>query len=504
MSIEETRRPDAGARQRVAVVGTGVSGLVAAWLLHRRGHEVTVFESDDRIGGHVNTVDVEVEGRTLAVDTGFIVHNDRTYPNFVALLDELGVARRDSDMSFAVSCARTGLEYNGHSLDTLFAQRRNLLRPAFWRLVADILRFFREGRELVAGTGGLDPWAGRFGQAERAPGAGMAQADGGPTLGELVARGGYGRLFAEHFLLPMGAAIWSSPPDRTAGIPAAWLLRFFDNHGMLTVEDRPVWKVIEGGSRAYVGRLAAALAGRLRVATPVARVERFADRVELVTAAGERARFDRVVLACHAPEALGMLADATPAEREVLGAMRTQRNDAVLHHDARLMPRTRRAWAAWNVQLPRHPAREGDPVAVTYWMNRLQGLPVPTPILVTLNRDDEIDPAKVWRRVSYRHPEFSRASVAAQRRWAEIDGANRTHFCGAYWGWGFHEDGVKSALAVARRFGIRWPDEQVVPLGGGPIGLERSPLREAGSEARRAGSDRAQGPVRPAAAEAAQ
>lgn len=439
---------------RVAVVGSGVAGLVAARLLLRAGHDVTVFEAGERPGGHVRTVEVEVEGRRVAVDTGFIVHNDRTYPGFVRLLEELGVPRQDSDMSFSVSDAASGLEYNGTSVDALFAQRVNLLRPSFWGLVRDILRFFREGRALVASGGGLDPWAGRLDAAALPPGRAAPPPDPGPSLGAFLAQGHYGRAFIEQFLLPMGAAIWSAPPQRLADYPAAWFLRFFENHGMLEVANRPTWKTIPGGSRRYVEALTAGWGPRLRLRTPVARVERHAQGLELVTAGGERARFERAVLACHAPQALALLAQPTPAEREVLGALRTQANEAALHTDAAVLPRARRAWAAWNVHRPR--GGEG-PVAVTYWMNRLQALPVRTPLLVSLNRERDVDPQRVLDRVSFRHPEFSVAAVRAQARWAEIDGADRVHFAGAWWGWGFHEDGVRSAQCVARRFGVAWP-----------------------------------------------
>jgi len=393
-----------------------------------------------------------------------------------ALLDELDVPRRDSDMSFSVSCAQTGLEYNGHSPDTLFAQRRNLLRPSFWRLLAEIRRFFREGTESLAAGGGADPWEGRFEQAALPPGpaGGLAAASAprpareSPTLGEFLARGGYGRDFREQFVLPMAAAIWSLPAARSAELPADWFLRFFGNHGMLAVDGRPTWKVIAGGSRTYVERLLARRPGRLHLSTPVARIFRHSAGVELVTAAGQHSTHARVVLACHADQALRLLAAPNAAERDVLGALRTQPNSAVLHRDARLMPRARRAWAAWNVRraAPSSGSRPDDerPVAITYWMNRLQGLPTATPVLVTLNRDEEIRPELVWRRLAWRHPVFSAQAVAAQRRWSEIDGLQRTHYCGAWWGWGFHEDGVKSALAVARRFGVHWPAQAIEPL----------------------------------------
>ena len=405
---------------KVGVVGTGISGLVAARELNRE-HDVTVFEASDWIGGHTNTVDVETDTGTLAVDTGFIVFNESTYPNFCALLRELGVAWQASEMSFSVRCEATGLEYNGTDLNGLFAQRSNLLRPAFWRMVKDIMRFYREAPEV------------------------LERPDDQTTLGEYLERGGYSRLFVEKHLIPMGAAVWSSTPETMRAFPLRFLVQFFHNHGFLRVEDRPQWLVVKGGSREYVKRLVEPFRERIHLRTPVVQVERTARGVRVRTGQGDESFFDRVVLATHADTSLRLLSDATPLEREVLGAFEFQRNEAVLHTDARLLPRRRRAWASWNY----HVTDPGSQLpTVSYWMNNLQGLAGDTPYLVTLNRTADIDPSKVLRSFVYDHPIFSNRTVSAQARHAEIDGTHGVHFCGAYWRYGFHEDGVQSALAT--------------------------------------------------------
>jgi predicted NAD/FAD-binding protein len=413
---------------KVAVIGTGVAGLVAAHRLHAE-HELTVYEAGPWIGGHVNTVDVpdpSAPGGSLAVDTGFIVFNERSYPGFCALLRELGVAWQPSDMSFSVRCERTGLEYNGTSLNGLLAQRRNALRPAFWRMVRDILRFYRE-----------------------APGALADTSDGpdGPLLGAWLARNGYSRAFVEQHLVPMGAAIWSARPEAMLAFPLRFLVRFFQNHGFLQVDGRPQWLVVRGGSREYVRALTRPFRERIRLSTPVSTVERTPRGVRVRDARGEEAFYDRVVLATHADTSLALLADPSQAEREVLGAFGWQRNQAVLHRDATLMPRARRAWASWNYHVGPEPA--GLPM-VTYWMNNLQRLETREGTFVTLNRADAIDPACVLARFTYHHPIYSAEAVRAQARRAEIDGVRDVHFCGAYWGYGFHEDGVESALQVLR------------------------------------------------------
>lgn len=411
---------------RVAIVGSGVSGLVAAHLL-RRAHEVEVFEAADWIGGHTHTVPVEVGGRRFEVDTGFIVFNERTYPGFCRLLDQLGVASKPTEMSFSVRCERSGLEYAGGTLGQLFADRRNLVRPSFLRMVRDVPRFYRDARAFLAAP------------EEKA------------SLGEWLAGRGYSREFVEHHLVPMSAAIWSAEPGRVLDFPARSLLRFFENHGLLSLRDRPSWRVVEGGSARYVEALVAPFRDRIHLRCPVRSLRRGAGGVELVTGDGSRHRFDEVVLATHAGQALALLADPSPAERAVLGAIRTQRNDVVLHTDERLLPRRRRAWASWNYHLG---ADGAGAATVTYHMNRLQGLDAPVELCVTLNRSDLIDPARVLARFSYHHPVLDVAAVRAQGHFADVSGQRRTHYCGAWWGNGFHEDGVRSALRVAASFGL--------------------------------------------------
>ena len=408
---------------KIAVVGAGIAGNVAARELHR-DHDVTVFEAGHHVGGHTHTHDVEMHGRRWQVDTGFIVFNDRTYPNFIALLDELGVASQESSMSFSVRDEAANLEYNGTSLNALFAQRRNLLRPAFLGMVRDILRFNREAPRLLEEPGGELP------------------------LGELLARGGYGRAFIEHYAVPMGAAIWSTDPGSMMRFPARFFVRFLHNHGMLTVDDRPTWRTVRGGSARYVERLTAPFRDRIHLATRVEQVRRIPGGVLVKPCGHEAQRYDAAFLACHSDQALALLADPSPAEREVLSAIPYQANEAVLHTDAGLMPRRRLAWAAWNY----HVRPGGGPVALTYNMNILQRLDAPTPFLVTLNHTGAIDPDRILRRVTYHHPLYTPASVAAQARHREIDGARATYYCGAWLRNGFHEDGVASALAAVRHF----------------------------------------------------
>jgi predicted NAD/FAD-binding protein len=411
---------------KIAVVGTGISGLVAAYLLGGE-HELTLFEAGDYVGGHTNTIAVERFGRRYAVDTGFIVFNERTYPNFIRLLDQVGVASHPTTMSFSVRCERSGLEYNGTDLNRLFAQRRNLVRPSFYRMVRDILRFYREAPAL------------------------LEEEDDGLTLGAYLERERYSRQFVDQHIIPMGAAVWSSEPRRMLAFPARHFVQFFSHHGFLSVSDRPRWRVVSGGSQQYVGPLTRRFADRIRLRCPVRTIARKRDGVRVTPWGGEPERFDAVVVATHSDQALALLADPSPAEREILGAIPYQRNETVLHTDARLLPHRRRAWAAWNYHIL-DPATQA--VAVTYNMNLLQGIESPEPFCVTLNRSAAIDPAKVIARLTYHHPVYTAAGVAAQRRWDEVNGVNRTYFCGAYWGFGFHEDGVNSALAVARRFGL--------------------------------------------------
>lgn len=405
---------------RIAIVGAGISGLVAAHRLNA-AHDITVFESEGRIGGHTNTVRVDLAGESHWIDTGFIVFNDWTYPNFIALMDQLGVASRPTSMSFSVRCERTGLEYNGTSLNGLFAQRSNLLRPGFYRLLREILRFNREAPLALE----------RLGEEV--------------TVGRFLEEGGYSKEFRDHYLLAMGAAIWSCPPGTFAEFPMAFIIEFYRNHGLLNVRDRPTWRVIEGGSRGYLEPLTKPFAHRIRVNSPVTRITRRDDGVWLEVRGSAAERFDHVVLACHSDQALRMLADPSAAETEVLGAIPYQANSAVLHTDLSVLPKNRRAWASWNYLVGEG---ESESATVTYNMNILQHIRSRHVFCVSLNCDEAIDPSKVLGRFTYHHPIFTTRRAAAQRRHGELLNSRRTSFCGAYWRNGFHEDGVRSALAV--------------------------------------------------------
>lgn len=406
---------------KTAIIGTGISGLTAAWQLHRE-HPLTIFEANDYIGGHTHTVEVQARDRHYAVDTGFIVFNDWTYPHFIDLLNQLDVASQPAPMSFSMRCERTGLEYNGENLNTLFAQRRNLFRPSFHRMIRDILRFNREAPALLEAGHDL-------------------------SLDACLRQGNYSREFREHYILPMAAAIWSAEAGVMGAMPARFFVQFFKNHGLLSVSDRPQWRVIQGGSRRYVERLTAPFRDRIRLKCPVEWVRRHPTHVQVKPRGGPVERFDQVIIAAHSDQALRLLADPTRLEREILSAIPYQENEAVLHTDPRLLPRRRRAWAAWNYHLPAQPQ---DRVAVTYNMNLLQSLDAPETFCVTLNHGEAIDPARVLYRATYHHPVFTEAGVKAQARRDEISGVNRTWYCGAYWSHGFHEDGVNSGLAVAR------------------------------------------------------
>ena len=409
---------------KIAIIGTGISGMTAAWLLHET-HDITVFESANAIGGHTHTVDVSLAGRSYAVDTGFIVYNDWTYPNFIKLLETLGVASQSTVMSFSVKCEKTGLEYNGNNLNSLFAQRRNLLRPSFHRMLREILRFNKEAPLL------------------------LQEDDHGTTLREYLSQRSYSQQFIDHYIVPMGAAIWSAEPEMMETIPVRYFIQFFKNHGLLSVNNRPRWRVIRGGSRCYAERLVAPFYQRIRLASPVMQLRRYPNRVELSSSQNGTEVFDAVIVATHSDQALKLLADPTPQEQVVLAAIPYQENEAVLHTDSRLLPRRRLAWAAWNYHIPAHVQRR---VAVTYNMNILQGLKAPETFCVTLNYNENIDSTKIFDRIVYHHPVFTPQAVAAQQRRHEINGVNRTWYCGAYWGYGFHEDGVNSAYTVYHDF----------------------------------------------------
>jgi uncharacterized protein len=409
---------------KIAVIGSGISGNVAAYELSRE-HEVTVYEAGDYVGGHTNTHDVHYKGRDYAIDTGFIVFNYRTYPAFTRLLKELAVDVEPTNMSFSVKHERTGLEYNGNTINSLFAQRSNLFRPSFLRMVKDILRFNREAVQ------SLD------------------HEDAELPLDEYLEKHRYGEEFRDHYIIPMGAAIWSTEAKLMRQFPARFFIRFFHNHGLLSVNDRPLWHVIKGGSRTYLEPLTRPYRDSIRTSTPVDSIRRFPTHVEIHTGKYGAERFDAVFIATHTNQALRMLDRATKAETEVLGAIPYQENEAVLHTDTSLLPERRLAWAAWNYHILK---QQHDRVALTYNMNILQGIDSPVTFNVTLNNADAIDARKIIKRVQYEHPIFTPESVTAQARHAELNGTQRTWYCGAYWRNGFHEDGVVSALDAVQHF----------------------------------------------------
>ncbi|MFI4977687.1 MAG: NAD(P)/FAD-dependent oxidoreductase [Solirubrobacterales bacterium] len=410
---------------RIAIVGGGVSGLVCANMLHSE-HELVVFEAGEQAGGHANTVRVETETGVYDLDTGFIVFNDRNYPSFERLLGELAVPTQASRMSFGVSDG-VDFEYSGASPNGLFASRGHLIKPSFHRMIADLVRFNRDARELL-----------------------VSEED--PSLCEWLARRRYSRAFVQRLIVPQASAVWSADPAQMWSFPARFLVEFFDNHGMLGFRDRPRWRTITGGSRNYVEALTRPWRERLRLSTPVTGVCRHPDHVTVSSRGYEPERFDAVVIATHSDQALALLGDPSERERELLGAIPYQRNEAVLHTDRSLLPRRRRAWASWNYHLEEGVAGR---CTVTYHMNRLQSLRADREFCVTLNRTAAIDPDQIIRTMQYEHPVYMPEGVAAQSRHHEISGCNRTHYCGAYWGWGFHEDGVRSALRVVRELGAR-------------------------------------------------
>ena len=407
----------------IAIIGAGISGLTAAYYLHRH-HRITVFESADRIGGHTATVEVEERGRRLAVDTGFIVYNDWTYPRFIELLDELGVETRPTEMSFSVRCDNSGLEYGGNNLNTLFAQRGNLLRPSFHGMLRDILRF---NREAIA-----DLENGRL--------------PDDTTLGQYLEQNRYGKAFVDHYLLPMGCAIWSATNQGMKDFPLLFFVRFFKNHGLLSVNNRPQWRVIEGGSKQYLEPLTRGFRESIRLNAGIESVRRRRDSVELNFVDGHSERFDQVVFGCHSDQAAALLIDASQAERDALGAIPYQSNEVVLHTDTSILPRSRRAWSSWNYWLRE---RDQKRAVLNYNMNILQGLDSDTTYCVTLNATDAIASDSIIGRFNYSHPVFSLESIAAAERVKQINGLNRSWFAGAYLGNGFHEDGVVSGRRVA-------------------------------------------------------
>lgn len=408
---------------KIAIIGSGIAGNTIAHHLYKE-HDITVFEAESHIGGHTHTHHIQYEGRNYNVDTGFIVFNDRTYPNFIALLDELKVAWQPSDMSFSVRSEKNGLEYNGTSLNTLFAQRSNLLKPSFHQMIRDILRFNKTSLALLS--------------------------DGNEIrLGDYLQQGQYSQQFIDHYIIPMGAAIWSTEARQMLDFPARFFVRFFHHHGMLTVNDRPQWRTVTGGSASYVNALIEPFKHKIKLNTPIESVRRLKTSVRIKPLFGDEEKFDYVFFACHSDQALKMLSDSSQAEVNILSAIPYQENTVYLHHDSSLMPKRKLAWAAWNYHVTEQPM---DKVAVTYNMNILQNLQSTEPLLVTLNHTNLINPAKVIKRLKYMHPIYTLAGAAAQARHAEISGVNRTGFAGAYWRNGFHEDGVVSALAALKHF----------------------------------------------------
>lgn len=409
---------------KIAIIGSGIAGNVAAYKLSQQ-HEVTVYEAASHIGGHTHTHDIEYDGQHYAVDTGFIVFNYKTYPNFIQLLEELGVDVQPSSMSFSVKCDQSGLEYNGTTLNSLFAQRRNLISPRFYCLIRDILRFNRQAVQF------------------------LQRPEKDISLAAFLQRGGYGRMFIDKYLVPMGAAIWSSSPQQMLDFPAGFFMRFFYNHGMLNIDDRPSWYVIRGGSREYVKKLTVSYADRIRTDCAVQSIRRTDDAVMIKAKGCEEERYDQLFIATHSDQALSLLTDATDQERNVLAAIPYQPNEVVLHTDESLLPKRRLAWAAWNYHIPASPQQR---VALSYDMNILQSLKARATFCVSLNSTHLIDPSKIIKTLHYQHPVFTPAGVAAQAQHQAINGTKRTYYCGAYWRFGFHEDGVISALDAVKHF----------------------------------------------------
>ena len=412
--------------KKIAIIGSGISGLTAAYLLSKK-HQVTVFEKNDRIGGHTATVDIEKNGEQFAIDTGFIVFNDKTYPNYLALLAEIGIGRQATQMSFSVHNCQTGMEYNGHNLNTLFAQRRNLLKPKFWLLVKEILRFNKLCKKIFE----------------------TQNYHSGLTLGGFLTENNFNDYFAEHYILPMGAAIWSSSLAQMEDFEFRFFVQFFHNHGLLNIADRPQWYVVPNGSRSYLAPLCKPFKKNIRLNANISGISRINGKVHLGFNDTEDEIFDEVVIACHSDQALTLLRDATTDESNILSAMPYSENSVILHTDKKLLPKREKAWASWNYQLSQDRSKAAS---VTYNMNILQGIKSDHTFCVTLNQKEDIDPKLILREFTYHHPIFSTKSIEAQKKKNQICGLHHTHFCGAYWYNGFHEDGVKSAVEVAKRF----------------------------------------------------
>ena len=412
---------------KIAIVGSGISGLTCAYLLNRE-HDITVFEKNDYVGGHTHTHEIEYDGEELSVDSGFIVYNEWTYPNFIKLLDQLGVERQLTRMGFSVKSEKNNLEYAGHSLNGLFAQRSNFFRPSFMRILFSMRRFNAEARDDL---GTLDPQI---------------------TLGQYLTSNNYPREFIQHYIIPIGAAIWSTVPKQMMDVPAVFFIRFFENHGLLQVVNRPNWWVISGGSKKYVEKMIYDFKGKIRLSTPVKNVKRGIDSITVKFGSNglEKENFDSIIFACHSNQSLAMLDSPSKQEEEVLGAIKYQKNDALLHFDDSILPKRKNAWSSWNYLLDEDPNRA---VALTYNMNILQSLKSDRTFCVSLNSGDLIDQSKVIKHLNYEHPLFTLSSINAQGRKHEVSGKNNTYYCGAYWRNGFHEDGVISALDVCKDFG---------------------------------------------------
>ena len=412
---------------KIAIVGSGISGLTCAYLLNRE-HDITVFEKNDYVGGHTHTHEIEYDGEELSVDSGFIVYNEWTYPNFIKLLDQLGVERQLTRMGFSVKSEKNNLEYAGHSLNGLFAQRSNFFRPSFMRILFSMRRFNAEARDDL---GTLDPQI---------------------TLGQYLTSNNYPREFIQHYIIPIGAAIWSTVPKQMMDVPAVFFIRFFENHGLLQVVNRPNWWVISGGSKKYVEKMIYDFKGKIRLSTPVKNVKRGIDSITVKFGSNglEKENFDSIIFACHSNQSLAMLDSPSKQEKEVLGAIKYQKNDALLHFDDSILPKRKNAWSSWNYLLDEDPNRA---VALTYNMNILQSLKSDRTFCVSLNSGDLIAQSKVIKHLNYEHPLFTLSSINAQGRKHEVSGKNNTYYCGAYWRNGFHEDGVISALDVCKDFG---------------------------------------------------
>ena len=412
---------------KIAIIGTGISGLTAAYLLHER-HDVHVYEGSHKIGGHTATIDVEHDGENYAIDSGFIVFNDKTYPMFNKLLKDIGVDRKKTEMSFSLSCSKTGLEYAGSNINTLFAQRKNMLNLYFWKLLRDIYRFNNEViAELDAGV--ICPET---------------------TLGSYLVDRGYGQGFIQHYLVPMGAAIWSASTQVMLKFPLMFFIRFFNNHGLLDIRNRPQWYVIPGGSKNYLQPLTHYFSHRITCNANIKNIRRTNDQVIIEFNNNLKEYFDQVVIATHSDQALALLQDATAEEEKILGAISYKPNEVVMHYDESLLPENRRTWSSWNYLLTDYPQ---DEAVLTYNMNILQGIKAPVTFCVTLNNAHAINKDKIINRFVYDHPVFTVEGVAAQEKWQQVNGVNRTWFCGAYWANGFHEDGVQSAVRVSEKLG---------------------------------------------------